>query len=259
MSRRYSETQLRDLTGAMYVDYYDPKNSLLSFTKDFTWSRSFDFKYDLSKTLKFSLKTATNSRFDETLYSPVNKKFFPDEYENWRDTVAQSLAHGGRPLDYQQVFTASWDVPINKFPGLDFITAKGQYSATYNWDTGVEYADGMTLGNTISNLAMWQADGQMNFETLYNKSKYLKKINQKFTSRKSTRRLSKFTPKKFSQIVNLTDSVALKVAHRLNSENFNIIFTDASGRLVKVKYKILDKNNIELSSKVNITKLMAYI
>ena len=255
MSRRYSETQLRDLTGAMYVDYYDSKNSLLSFSKDFTWSRNFDFKYDLTKTLKFSLKTATNLRFDETQYSPVNKNFFPDEYENWRDTVAQSLAHGGRPLDYQQVFTASWDVPINKFPGLDFITAKGQYSATYNWNTGVEYADGVTLGNTISNLAMWQADGQMNFETLYNKSKYLKQINQKFSSRKSNKRQSKFTPKKFSQIVNLTDSVSLKVAHRLNSDNFDIIFTDASGRPVKVKYKVLDKNNIELSSKVSIKNL----
>ena len=201
------------------------------------------------------MKTATNSRFDETLYSPVNKKFFPDEYENWRDTVAQSLAHGGRPLDYQQVFTASWDIPINKFPGLDFITAKAQYSATYNWDTGVEYADGMTLGNTISNLAMWQADGQMNFETLYNKSKYLKQINQKFASRKTTRRQTKFTPKKFSQTVNLTDSANLKVTHRLNSDNFDIIFTDASGKLVKVKYKILDKNNIELVGKTNINRL----
>jgi cell surface protein SprA len=41
----------------------------------------------------------------------------------------------------------------------------------------------------------------------------------------------------------------------LNSDNFDIIFTDASGKPVKVKYKILDKNNIELVGKTNINRL----
>lgn len=248
MNRRYSETQLRDLTGGMVVDKYDAYNSLLSFSKDFRWSRTFDFKYDLTKNLKFSLRTATNSCFDETKNMPVNREFFPDEYEAWRDTVRQSMAQGGRPLDYQQVFTASWNAPINKIPGLEFITAKAQYSATYNWTTGVVYDGESSMGNTASNLAMWQADGQANFEMLYNKSKYLKRINQKFSSRKPARRTPKFSPKSFVQTVDISDTAALKVTHRLNSVKFEVIFTAENGRPLKLKYKVVDKNSIEIAS-----------
>ncbi len=246
INRRYSETQLRDLTGGIIVDQHDYTNSLLSFSKDFTWSRNFDLKYNLTKGLKFSLTTATNSVFDEAKYLPVNREFFPDEYEAWRDTVRMSIANAGRPIDYQQVFTASWDVPVNKIPGLDFITAKGQYNATYNWDTGVAFDDQTSLGNTISNIAMWQVDGQMNFETLYNKSKYLKRINQKFSGRNTNRK--KFNPKRFNQVVNITDTATVKVNHRLNSTKLDVIFTTAEGRPVNMKYKIIDKNTIELSS-----------
>ena len=247
MNRNYSETQLRDLTGAMYVDYHDPNNSLFSFSKDFTWSRSFDLNYDLTKNLKFSLKTATNARFDESRFTPVNREFFPDEYEAWRDTVRQSMAVGGRPLDYQQIFTASWDVPINKIPGLDFITAKAQYNATYTWNAGVVYDGVSTMGNTITNLAMWQADGNLNFETLYNKSKYLKAINQKFSGKSSKRNNRKFTPKTFTQVVTLSDTAATRVTHRLGSDKFTITFADASGTPVKLRYKSVDRNAIEIS------------
>ena len=38
-------------------------------------------------------------------------------------------------------------------------------------------------GNTIASTAAWQADGQINFETLYGKSKYWKQLNQRFSSR----------------------------------------------------------------------------
>ena len=113
MNRRYSETQLRDLEGSMNLNYYDVNNTLLSSSKDFIWDRQFELKYDLSRALKFSLRTGFNARVDETLYTPVNRQFFPDEYENWKDTVMSSLAHFGRPLTYQQVFTASWAIPIH--------------------------------------------------------------------------------------------------------------------------------------------------
>ncbi|MFI3296823.1 MAG: cell surface protein SprA [bacterium] len=258
VNRTYAETQLRDLTGGMDVDVYDPYNSLLSFSKDFTWSRKFDFKYDLTKTLKFTLSTTSNSRFDETSDTPVNREFFPDEYEAWCDTVRQSLLSGGRPLDYQQIFTATWDVPLSKIPGLDFMTAKGQYSSTYNWTTGVYYDDDTSMGNTISNLATWQVDGQANFEQLYNKSAYLKKINQKYTS-KTKKRTPNFTPKKFNQTVELKKGEPFKITHRLNSDKLGVIFTNAKGDIVKVKYNVVDKNSIEINSKEDISKLKVSI
>ena len=260
VNRQYSETQLRDLTSGMMIDYSDPNNSLLSFAKDFTWDRAFDLKYDLTKSLKFTLSTATNSRIDETMYGPVNREFFPDEYEAWKDTVMMSLRKGGRPIAYQQIFTAQWDVPFKKIPILDWVTGKAQYNATYNWDTGMTYDEELDMGNTVSNLAMWQADGQLNFETLYNKSKYLKNINQKYSGKKTAkRRQPKFQPKNFTEEITIEKGKKLKVNHKLNSDKLQVLFTDSVGKPLKMRYKITDKNNIEVSGTGNLDKIKVNI
>ncbi len=247
MQRRYAETQLRDLTGGMDIDYYDATNTLLSSSKDFTWNRNFDLKYDLTKTIKLSLQTATNSRIDETMFSPVNREFFPDEYEAWRDTVMMSMRNGGRPIAYQQMFTASWNVPLNRIPFLDWVTAKGQYNVTYNWDTGLTNNADLEMGNTVSNLALWQVDGQLDFVKLYNKSKTLKSINMKSNSRK--RRQPKFTPRTFTKTINVSKDKKDKFSHKLNTESIEVLFLDSLGKTLKIKYKVIDKNNIELRSK----------
>ncbi|MCQ2343630.1 MAG: cell surface protein SprA [Paludibacteraceae bacterium] len=246
--RTYQETQLRDLTGDMGIDYSRPDNSLLSCSKDFTWSRSFQIKYDITKNISLQLQTNTNSRFDETKTNPVNKKLFPDEYEQWKDTVRKSVAEGGRPLAYQQTFTATWNVPINKLPEMDWVTAKAQYSATYNWSTGVVYDGTNSMGNTISNLAQWQGDGQMNFATLYGKSKYVKDLNNKLQQRSTGRGGSKsnFKEKTFTKTFNVSDTAAVKINHKLNSAKLDVVFTNKKGRVVDVKYRIIDNNNIEI-------------
>lgn len=246
LARTYSETQLRDLTGAMQVDFSDPHNSLLSFSKDFTWARNFQLNYNLTKNIKFTLTTQTNSRFDETRYSPVNREFFPSEYELWKDTIRQSIAAGGRPLAYQQSFTASWDIPVNKIPGLDWITARAQYSANYNWSTAVVYDGQNSMGNSVSNMAQWQGDGAMNFETLYNKSKYVQELNRRLQQRSGQggRRQQKFNPRTFVKTITITDTADVVLNHKLNSDKFEIQFADKKGKPVEVKYKIKDKNNI---------------
>lgn len=264
ISRNYSETQLRDLTGVMNVDFTDPHNSLLSFSKDFSWQRDFQFKYDLTKNLKFNLQTMTNSRFDESRYLPVNHDLFPNEYELWKDTLRQSLRDGGRPLAYQQTFTAQWDIPINKIPGLDWITAKAQYSANYNWSTGVVYDGVNSMGNTITNLAQWQGDGAMNFETLYNKSKYVKNLEQKLKQRsqsggrnnnknagKLSDRDNKNKGRTVSRTILLNDTAPTKLSHKLNDKNVEVKFERVrkgkKPKEVRLKYTAIDRNSIEIA------------
>ena len=141
-----------------------------------------------------------------------------EEYELWKDTLRQSLRDGGRPLAYQQMFSAQWDIPINKIPGLDWITARAQYSANYNWSTGVVYDGINSMGNTITNLAQWQGDGILNFETLYNKSKYVKDLEQKLRQRSSGRgggRQQKFNPRTLVKTVVLNDTAPVKINHKL--------------------------------------------
>lgn len=254
--RHYSETQLRDLTGGYAINKKDAYNPLLSNSKDFTWSRKFVINYDPMKNLKLSLNTATNSRIEETLYTPVNQDFFPDEYKNWKDTVMRSIANGGQPLTYQQIFTVNYDLPINKIPYLEFITARGQYNATYNWNAGVNFDPTIEMGNTISNLNNWQVNSKLDFLKLYNKSNRLKKLNQKSSSSRMNSRMAlpgrpnqepkKFRAKTYSKEITLNIDKKTNISHRLGTEKLHVAFTDKDGKPLQLKYKTVDRNTLEI-------------
>ena len=232
MQRNFSQMKMRDFNqDAAGLNKMD-----ITFSKDFTWSRNFDFKYDLSRNLKFSFQTAMNSTVDEGYYTPEiirDYGFTNDYYEAWKDTIQRSLAKGGTPYTYQQVFTASWNVPINKIPGLDFITANASYNGTYNWSrTATTSSQQTNLGNTITGQRSWQADGTLNFETLYNKSKYWKNMTQRYTGRQ---RAKSFKQKTYSETVNLTAGTPQTITHRLGSELIDIEATDSLGKKVNLK------------------------
>ena len=256
--RNYSETQLRDLEGSIAAMSWEQdgkdyrknwNNPLFSSSKNFNWSRTFNINWDLTKNLKLSFNSATNSRIDETMFSPVNKKFFPTEYENWKDTVLQSLKNLGTPLTYQQVFSASYAIPINKIPIFDWITANASYNATYSWNLGAMTQYGYTLGNVITNTANWQVDGQLKFETLYNKSKYLKEVNQKYSGRSGSK--NRFTPKTIEKTAVIPESGSVDVKHGLNSTTLDVTTKNAKGKKTKVKFVAKDKNTITVSGNAN--------
>ncbi|MDR0872784.1 MAG: cell surface protein SprA [Prevotellaceae bacterium] len=248
VARLYSETQLRDLEGSMGIDPHEWTNALFSSSKNFTWNRTFNFGYDLTKNLQFNFNTATNSRIDETMYSPVNKSFFPTVYDNWRDTVLQSLKHLGTPLMYQQTFSATYKVPLDKIPFLDWLSANANYTANYNWDYGaISQQSDINYGNIITNSSSYQLDGRVEFEKLYNKSKYLKSVNQKYQSRSGTR--SRFTPKTIEKKIIIPKDTSINVKHALNSTTLDILAKDKKGKKVKISFKTVDKNTISISSK----------
>ncbi|MBR3648459.1 MAG: cell surface protein SprA [Paludibacteraceae bacterium] len=252
MHRTFNHMKMRDFSAAGA-----PADMDLTFSKDFMWNRNVDFKYDLTKNIKFSFQSAMNSTIDEGYYTPEIIKdyaFTNDYYEAWKDTIKRSLAHWGSPYTYNQVFTANVSIPFNRFKSLDWITASGSYNGTYNWNATVtsrsnQSDQSTSMGNVISSMQSWQADGQLNFETLYNKSKYLKDINQRYAG---TRRSRPFKPKTFTQVVSTKAGEPLSVTHRLGSETLNVTATDENGKTVKVKVQT-DGNN-----KVNITTAEAY-
>ncbi|MDL2262441.1 cell surface protein SprA [Bacteroidales bacterium OttesenSCG-928-I21] len=253
INRYYYEYQVRDLTGA--DNKLDP-----SFKQDFTWTRNFDIRYDFSRSLKFTLSTATNSRIDEP-YTVVNKKLYPDEYEHWKDSVWSNIKKGGRAIQYQQIFTADYNVPLNKIPILNWMTLRGQYNSTYNWERGVitttQGEDGVEetidLGNTAINNRSWQVDSRLNFENLYKKSNYLNKINSRFSGRNTNKQPAQ--PKKFNQKISLKAGEKKEIKHRLGSGDIDMKFTDAEGKVIPVKTKKIDQNTISVTSKTDIEDL----
>jgi len=243
ITRTYSQAQARDYD-AINAGTRQDKYDLMTFSQDFLWDRRFDIKLDLTRGLSFSFSSSTNSRIDEP-YVPVDKTLFPDEYKMWKDSIKHSIASLGRPLLYQQMFTAAYTLPINKLPYLDFITTRVQYTANYDWQTGVTTASKLNVGNTISSTAQTQTDGQFNFETLYNKIKLLSDINKKFNS---NNRVPQYRTRSFRQEVKLAKRTATKLTHRLNSTKLTLTATDTLGRTINLRYKVIDANTIEIGA-----------
>lgn len=237
MARQFSQIKLRDFNVSSSSD--EPMD--LTFSKDFMWTRQFSIGYNLTKALNLSLQAGTNANVIESYYTPeIGKEY----YEAWRDTVWSSIKELGRPYSYQQTFTASWTLPINKLPMLDWTSANASYTANYNWNRMAELED-VDMGNVINGMRTWTASGRLNFEQLYNKVNYLKTLNTK-SSQPPKKANNNFQEKSYSQTVNLKKGETLKVNHQLGSDKFQIAATDADGNKVKLRYGQKTRNSVEV-------------
>ena len=176
MNRSYYELQERDLENP--GDY----SSLpASFSQNWIWNRNFSLKWDIFKALHFSFQSGTRAEIEEP-YTQVNKDLYPDRYEAWKDSVKWSLRHFGRPLDYNQNVQASYKLPLEKIPVLDWASADASYSSTYSWKRGTERAGKPSLGNTINTQRNVNMNGKLDLEKLYNHSPFLKEANKRFSA-----------------------------------------------------------------------------
>ncbi len=254
MTRNYYEMLSRDLnnplTGALTTD-----NPLLSWRKDFLWDRQFSLRWDFTKQIKFNINTATNARIDEPNV-PINQRLFPDEYEIWKDSVNRSIRKLGRPLTYAQTANLSWSIPLNKIGFLDWATADVKYNSSYNWDRGA-YIDATTeIGNTIKNQMQLSFDSRFNLEQLYNKSKFLRDANKKFSMTINPRAGSRggvatVAKKEFKQTVSLRKDTTLTIYHNLNNRNVKVIARKADNSVFQLDYKVMDNNSIRINNRGN--------
>ena len=234
MHRTYTHMKMRDFN----MEAVGGSDMDLTFSKDFTWDRNFDFKYDLTKNMKFTFQTAMNSTVDEGYYTPEiirDYAFTNDYYEAWKDTIQRSLASFGTPYTYQQLFSASWNVPFSRIPYLEAISANASYNATYNWNRTVQSTQSMAnLGNVVSSTRAWQADGGINFETLYGKSNYWKQLNLRINQRSRKR---PFRSKTYTETITLAAGESKDITHRLGSDAIEVIAETESGKKLRVKVK----------------------
>ena len=248
MNRAFSKTKLRSFdTDIKPVTPNVTDLTGLSFSSDFTWNRQFDIQWNLMRELKLGLTTAMNANIEESEYTP---EIGEEYYTTWRNTVWQSIKRMGTPYAYQQVFNASYEVPINKLPMLDWVTSNATYRSTYSWNRAAVLKDMPNFGNIASSLSEWSLDGTLNFETLYNKVKYLRDVNKR--SQASSQPPRPYQPKKYTQTINLEKGKPLTISHQLGSKKFSITAKDKNGRSITLPYKIKDEGSIEITPNVNI-------
>ena len=139
-----------------------------SFVKTFEWRRDYSLIWDITQALKFDYKAQAVARIDEPqgLIDTKEKK----------DSVWRSFGDGGRTTYFDQRINASYQIPINKIPIFNWLTANARYSGTYTYIASP--LSMAALGNTIQNSNTIQGTANVNFVTLYNNVPYLKRVNQ---------------------------------------------------------------------------------
>ena len=253
ITRTYHEIQRRDINSIS-----GNSEIPLTFSQQYYWNRDMSLKWDPTTNLRMSISTGTNAEVEEP-FVPVNKAMYPNEYAMWKDSVKHSLMDFGTPLGYQQNFSASYTLPLNKLPIFEWLTADASYSATYNWQRGNTISD-INFGNNITNRRNITFKTAFDFEKLYNLVPYLEETNKRFASSKRKANVRKPKPKKaktFVKEVTLQSDTTVTIKHNLKSKKFDITARTKNGEKYRLKYKIIDENNVLIknqdSIKVKIT------
>lgn len=239
MNRYYYEQQTRS---EVDVDFQMP----VQVSKNFLWDRQFSITWNIIKSLSLSFSSNTTARIEETI-GAVNKRLFPDKYRDWKDTVMNSIKGLGTPWNYNQTFTGSYRAPFNRIPVLDYLSGSVTYTSNYRWDKGAT-VDDLYLGNTVQNQSTWNADARLNFETLFNKSKLLQKINKRFASSTRSRNANakdKEKTRKFERGYTLSEDTSTLVKHNLKTKKVKIYAT-SGGKFMRLQTKVVDENTIEI-------------
>lgn len=213
VDRFYAENTLRN---------NDPNNFIpinTTFNKNFLVSRIYGIAWDLTNSLSLD--------FDATNYSIIDEPEGRIEGLK-RDTLWQNLKTLGRTTDYSHNLNIRYNLPINKIPGLDWLTVATIYGTNFNWQTeplSTLRDPAINLGNTIQNSRTIQVNPTLSLSKLYNKFGFI---------RKSVNRPDSVTS--FSDIlVGIITSV----------KNINVAFTQTKGTflpgyLPKTKYFGID-------------------
>ena len=283
MLRNYYELQERDMEST------EGNQLPLTFSEQFLWNREFSIRWDLTKNLHMNFNSATHAEIEEP-YTPINKDLYPDQYAAWKDSVWTSIKDFGRPLDYNQTFNMSYQLPLNLIPIFDWINSDANYNATYSWVRGTDLEDGTSLGNEISTNRTFNLNGTFNLERLYNHVPFLKKANDRFNKSSRTSRTSQLkrrnqlkqaknsannktskagdkdgkdadkeksllpkNKRSFEKEIVLNPDTTLIVSHGKNSKRLMVTAKTKEGKAFRLKYKAVDNNRIKITSKVDST------
>jgi cell surface protein SprA len=138
-----------------------------TYDKYFTFDRYYNLRWDLTRALNIDFSATNFARVDEP-FGALDNKFK-------KDSVRDNFLDGGRNTLYQQRATLSYNFPLNKLPITDWITARYNYTTTYNWIGASLLA--VNLGNTIENSQQNGLTGEFDLTRLYSKIPWLDKIS----------------------------------------------------------------------------------
>ncbi|MDH4057846.1 MAG: cell surface protein SprA, partial [Cyclobacteriaceae bacterium] len=153
-----------------------------NYLKYFTFNRTYNFQWNLSKNLSVTYAARANAIVDE-----------PEgdiDTQEKKDSVRTNLKNFGRMKNFDQTITVNYVIPLDKFPITDWIGAEYRYQVNYGWRAGpvnkpddplnpdpIDLPDSLDFKNTIQNNRDQTLSGRLDLVKLYNKVSFLKDIN----------------------------------------------------------------------------------
>jgi len=242
LNRTYFEQQLRNINNPDF-------NLLPTYSKDFHWNRVYSLNWDISQSIKFDFNANNQARIDEP-DGIVNRTKEPELYEQWRDSVWTNLKNFGRNTNYNHQFNLSYNIPINKLPPFSWVTASARYTGSFNWQAGPILPDTSRFdpGNTIQNANTIQLTSQLNLTSLYNKSNWLKGINQKFDQRaRGVQPKQTFKTVTYEQTdVRLRPNFNRSITHNLKTEDVTVKAYNENGEEIEFELNIRSDKRVTI-------------
>lgn len=143
------------------------------YAKQWTWSRNYDFKFDLTRSITFDYSSGANAY----VYEPAGN---PDRgsaaYSLNRDTIWNNILNLGTKTRFNQTVKVNYIIPINKITLFNWVSASAGYQGMYSWIASPLSVQAR-IGNSIENQNTKQLNGSVDFLRLYNKVGYFQKLN----------------------------------------------------------------------------------
>ena len=144
--------------------------------RNYTFDFQYTINYDLTEGLRLNFTSSTNNI--------VRNYFKNDELNGDQDPelgVWDRFFDFGDPNRHTQQLGINYELPLNKFPALSFVTSSYSYTGDFQWNKGSDLLVGdsdTSLGNSISNA------NQHNLNTSFDMRKLYRYLGIKKSSRR---------------------------------------------------------------------------
>jgi len=162
-----------------------------------------------------------------------------------------NLRNFGRNTTYNHFVNVNYTIPVNKLPLLSWLNSTARYGADYTWLAGPLYPDSMNIniGNSIKNHNELSFTAQANLTTIYNKSKFLKKIETNTRPDARARMKTETKTETFTkENVSFKAKTVKSIVHNLKTRDVKVKVTRKNGEEVKGKVDIMNENRINFTS-----------
>ncbi|MBE0650970.1 MAG: cell surface protein SprA [Bacteroidales bacterium] len=168
MNRLFNSMLYRDKSSGDIIIYP-------TYMRQWTWDRNYSLQYNLTQSLNINYTAGANAYIREPQIYPDKNT---EAWTEYKREIWNQIESMGTLQNFNHSLQASYTVPLSKVPLTDWINLMGNYQVQYNWNASPLSVQS-SFGNTIQNARNIQVNGGFDFNQLYNKIPFLKKINDR--------------------------------------------------------------------------------